>query len=154
MSLPESLHPLPTAEDVTIARDSSRVLAASLKTRATTRRIDVYDDQGVAHAIHVPVSALHSLVKVLTEVAAGNTVSVVPNQAELTTQQAADLLNVSRPYLVGLLERGEMPFHKVGAHRRVRYRDLLTYQTQIDAERRKALAELAEQAQALKMGYE
>jgi excisionase family DNA binding protein len=145
---------LPSAAEVALARESSRTLSAYLQTRAETQQIEIVDDQGAAHPVRVPVSALRLLVDLLTEIGAGNAVSIIPIHAELTTQDAADVLNVSRPFLVQLLERGEMPFHKIGTHRRVRYQDVIAYKERIDVERNKVLDALAEQAQELKMGYE
>lgn len=104
-------------------------------------------------AVRIPTSALRLLLEVLTEIGQGNAVSIIPIHAELTTQEAADVLNVSRPFLVQLLEKGEMPFHKIGTHRRVRYQDVISYKKRIDTERRKALEELAAEAQELGMGY-
>ncbi len=146
--------PLPTAEETALARESGRTLSAYLQTRAEAQQIEILDDKGAAHPVHIPVSALRLLVDVLTEIGEGNAVSIIPIHAELTTQEAADVLNVSRPFLVQLLERGEIPFHKIGTHRRVRYQDVLAYKERTDAERSKALDALAEQAQALNMGYE
>ncbi len=147
-------HPLPTAEEVALAREGGRALSAYLQTRAETQQIEIFDDKGAAHSVRIPVSALRLLVDVLTEIGEGNAVSIIPIHAELTTQEAADVLNVSRPFLVQLLERGEIAFHKIGTHRRVRYQDVIAYKERIDAERHQALDELTEQAQALRLGYE
>ncbi len=147
-------HSLPTAKEIASARESSRALSAYVQANAETQQIGIFDANGVAHPVHVPASALHLLLDVLTEISAGNAVSIISVHAELTTQEAADVLNVSRPFLVQLLERGEVPFHKIGTHRRIRYQDVIAYKERIDTERRKTLDALAEQAQALNMGYE
>jgi excisionase family DNA binding protein len=139
-------HSLPTAEEVAIARESGRALSAFLQTRAKTQQIEIFDDKGTSHPVRVPVSVLRLLVDVLTEIGEGNAVSIIPIHAELTTQDAANVLNVSRPFLVQLLERGEIPHHKIGTHRRVRYQDAIAYKERIDAARSKALDALAEQA--------
>jgi excisionase family DNA binding protein len=79
----------------------------------------------------------------------GNGVSLIPIQAELTTQEAADMLNVSRPFVIKLLETGEIPYRKVGTHRRTHLKDAIAYKQQIDTERSKALDELVKQSQEL-----
>ena len=90
----------------------------------------------------------------LSEIACGKGVSLLPLDQEVTTQQAADILNVSRPYLVGLLERGNIPFRKVGNQRRVPLQEVLAYKARTDVDRRAALSELARLGQEMGVGYE
>ena len=94
------------------------------------------------------------LVDILSELAEGNAVKVVPIHAELTTQEAADMLNVSRPHLAKLLEGGALPFHKTGKHRRIRFADLMSFKAAQDRASAQAMEELAKQAQELQLGYE
>ncbi len=145
---------LPVAREVQAAVQGQRALAAFLATRFETQRIQIFDEKNQAHQVELPTSALRLLVDILAELAGGNAVKVVPIHAELTTQEAADLLNVSRPHLVKLLEDGALPHHKTGKHRRVRFADLMQFKTQRDQDSERAMAELAAQAQELGMGYE
>lgn len=93
-------------------------------------------------ALVVPRSAVELLARVLAHMAAGQGVSVVPAHAELTTQQAAELLNVSRPFLIGLLDTGEIEYRKVGKHRRIKAQSLMAYMARDDQDRREAADEL------------
>ncbi len=103
--------------------------------------------------VTIPTVALSLLIEILRQMADGNTVSIIPVKKELTTQEAADILQVSRPYLVELLESGEIPYRKVGTRRQVLTQDVINYKNRIDAARAQTLAELSAQAQELNMGY-
>lgn len=143
----------PEAREVAAAVQGQRDLAAFLSTKAETQRIEIYDADNHMHPIELPTSALRLLVDVLGELALGNSVRVVPVHAELTTQEAADLLSVSRPHLVKLLEEGALPYHKTGRHRRVLFSDLMAYKAQRDEASRKAMDELANLSEEIGMGY-
>lgn len=145
---------LPDDKEIAAAVESRRQLAAFLSTKLETQRIDIVDDEQRSHTVELPVFALRLLDEILGELAMGNAVKVVPIHAELTTQEAADLLNVSRPHLVKLLDESAIPHTKVGRHRRVKFADLMAYKQRRDAESRQAMDELAAQAQELGMGYE
>lgn len=109
-------------------------------------------DDGSA-TLEIPGHAVRLLVEILAQIANGNAVTVAPIHAELTTQQAADLLNVSRPYFIGLLEAEKIPHRRVGNRRRVRLADLLEYQERDEAHRRQVAAELSAEAQRLGLDY-
>ena len=145
---------LPVEREVAVAVESQRALAACLSTRCETQRIQIIDEENRAHPVELPTTALRLLVDILAELADGNAVKVVPIHAELTTQEAADMLNVSRPYLVKLLESGALPFRRTGKHRRVRLADLMAFKAARDRSSAQAMEELTRQAQDLRLGYE
>ena len=141
----------PSKEDVELARASGQRLG-SLARQGQPLTLRVRDG-GKEEIIRLPAGAVKLLLAVLEDMAAGQAITIVPQDTELTTQQAADFLNVSRPFLIGLLEDRKLPFRLVGTHRRVRFEDVLRYKENIDAERRKVLDQLASEAQVLKLGY-
>ncbi|MCE5394661.1 MAG: helix-turn-helix domain-containing protein [Acidithiobacillus sp.] len=135
-------------------KESARDLSIFLRTHADVEEIQISSGHGDSQTVRIPVQALYLLQEILVKLGMGNDVRIIPVGAELTTKEAADLLNVSRPYVVHLLERQQIPFHKVGTHRRVRYEDLMAYKARMDAERQAALDELTKEAQELGMGYD
>jgi excisionase family DNA binding protein len=100
-------------------------------------------------AVRLPEAVHRAVRQVVHELAAGHAVTIAPVHAEVSTQQAADLLNVSRPFVVQLLESGTIPFHRVGSHRRVRLADVLDYRRKRSQGRRAALQEMALEAQEM-----
>ena len=141
----------PSKEDIELARTSGQRLAPMARRgRPLTMRVR---DAGQEETIELPAGAVKLLQAILEDMASGRAVTIVPQNAELTTQQAADFLNVSRPFLVQLLEQKKLPFRLVGTHRRIRFEDVLRFKESTDAERRRVLDQLAVEAQDLKMGY-
>ena len=143
----------PTPDDARLARESSRLLARLLGAKQGSVRLRIQPDGDVEETVAIPLSAFRLLADILTEMAQGNAVTLIPIHAELTTQQAADLIGVSRPFLIEQLEKGAIPFRKVGKHRRVLLPDLMAYKQTMDQNRLKVLDELSSQAQQLGMGY-
>ncbi len=137
----------PTEGEAELAKESSRQLAPHGK-RNLKLSLSANGDE-----IELPASVVRLLIRILTEMSAGNAISLIPIHAELTTQEAADLLNISRPYLIGLLRDGMIPHRKVGTHRRILFSDLMKYKEQSDVSRRQALDALVQEGQDLGMGY-
>ncbi|SRR5579885_1984716 len=129
---------LPTEKEMTQAQASLKLLRQD--------RSDTHFAIGSPSGLKVPISesAFNLLLNILTEMSRGNAVLVVPINAELTTQEAADLLNVSRPYLVRLLDEQKIPYHMVGRHRRILFKDLMDYRQKSRRSRVKALQQLTE----------
>ncbi len=132
---------LPSEAEAIIAKESSRVLATRAKS-GEPLRLRMVDGLG-KETVKIPASAVRMLIHILEEMARGNAVTLIPVHAELTTQEAADMLNISRPSLIQLLDEGKIEFRRVGTHRRVRFEGLMAYKRRADADRRTALTELA-----------
>lgn len=131
----------PDESDIHTAGEALPHLKSYLDAHAdSVIRLVVADDPQVT--LVVPRGAVELLARVLAHMAVGHGVSVVPAHAELTTQQAADLLKVSRPFLIGLLDAGEIEYRKIGKHRRIEAQSLLAYRARDDHERREAADEL------------
>ena len=139
-----------------VASESGKKLARCLNRADAVgfSQISVLADEKSCETLVVPKAALHLFAGILEQMAQGNIVTLVPVHAELTTQEAADLINVSRPFLIKQLEMGKLPFRKVGRHRRIKYQDLMSYKEQIDALRNQALDELAALEQELGLEFD
>ncbi|MBL8228930.1 MAG: excisionase family DNA-binding protein [Bryobacterales bacterium] len=137
-----------------MARSSGRLLLAyANRQHPLTLRVGE-DGEGMGPPIQLPPSAVALLLEILQEMAAGRGLTLIPENAELTTVQAAQLLNVSRPFLIKLLDDRVLPHRKVGKHRRLRLEDVMDYKSRIDRDREKILDQLAREAQEQGLGYE
>jgi len=145
--------PTPTEADARQAKESLQRISDILTSGMSDLSIRIQNDEQSGADIILPASMLNLLKDILSEMAQGHAVALLPVQAQLTTQQAADFLHVSRPYLIRLLENSKIPFRLVGQHRRIRFDDLLAYQRKDDEDRRRVADELTADAQELGMGY-
>jgi excisionase family DNA binding protein len=142
----------PSEQESTIARTSKQLLSryAREDQPLTLQVIDADHEE----PIELPAGAVTLLLDILGAMASGQGVTLIPEDAELTTVQAADILHVSRPFLIKLLEEGQIPYRKVGKHRRIRVEDIMNYKRAIDQEREAVLDQLVADAQEQDMGYD
>ena len=141
----------PTAQDASLARISGQRLARFAR-RKKPLSLKV-TEAGKEQPIELPAGAVRLLMDVLETMAAGRGVTIIPENAELTTVEAASMLNVSRPYLIKLLDKKVIPHRLVGKHRRILIDDVMAYKKRIDAAREDVLAKLTAEAQEDDMGY-
>ncbi len=140
---------LPNPKEIESAEHISRELSALTLFKKKKEMEIVFRKDNKEVALPFPMKALHLLMKIMEQMSLGNSVTLIPLHAQLTTQEAANLLNVSRPFVVRLLKEGRIPFIKVGSHRRIRFEDLMTYKKEMLAESEKARKELAQLGQKL-----
>lgn len=138
---------LPSEAEAILAKETSRVLSGRAQT-ADPLQLRMLDDP-TGGTVKLPATVVRMLIHILEEMARGNAVTLIPVHAELTTQEAADMLNISRPSLIQLLDEGKIEYRRVGTHRRVRFEAIMAYKRRADAERRAVLAELAAYDQEL-----
>ncbi|MEQ9186162.1 MAG: excisionase family DNA-binding protein [Cryomorphaceae bacterium] len=144
-----------SGDDQRIALGSmTRLRGVSSKLRTVSTPGVEIKIQQTGEFINIPKKALSLLITILSHMSEGKSITIIPTDSEVSTQQAADMLNVSRPHLVKLLENNTIPFKKVGSHRRILLRDLVTYEKSLQKTREEKLKFLSEQAQDLNLGYE
>lgn len=140
----------PTATEQKIAQQSASSLKHLMAVSPSEGNVTF---QLKGESLEIPRKAALLLEKVLEEMALGNSVEITSVEQELTTQEAADLLNVSRPHFIKLIESGKIPFRKVGSHRRVKHADVKKYESDLKEIRRKGLEFLTKEAQEMGLGY-
>ena len=139
----------PGDADAELASRAARRIRDYLAAHPGADPVSIKGELAGGDTLVVPRAATVMFAQILALLASGQGVQLIPDAAELTTQQAADFLNVSRPYLIGLLEAGEIPYRMVGTHRRVRFEDLHEYRRRDDLKRRQAADELTQLSEEL-----
>ena len=154
MSTKELLESVLDEREAEMAKAAQRCIMATLD-HSRAHRIVLVDENNSKQApvLELPPKALRFFADLLGAMAQRQPVSLIPQKHELTTQEAAAFLNVSRPFVVKQLEAGKLPYRKVGRHRRVEFEQLVKYQESLRRDTDSALQELADQAQTLKLGY-
>jgi excisionase family DNA binding protein len=135
--------------DAEVAERAARRIRDYLEGHPDDALIEALGETGGEDALVIPRPTAIMFAQILDLLGQGCGVQIIPKETELSTQQAAGVLNVSRPYLIGLLESGKIPFRKVGRHRRITFEDLMAYKRRDDLERRAAADDLAELSEEL-----
>ena len=143
---------VPSNKEAVVAEKSRRILSNYLKSNKKPA-LQLISKGKENTSVELPPKVLQLLIDILAQMGAGNAISLIPIHAELTTQEAADLLNVSRPYLVLLLKEGKIPYRKVGTKRRILAKDVIKFKADISKKRYKVLEKLSQMGQEMNMGY-
>lgn len=151
-----ALDRLESKEEVELAKAAQRCIVSALD-HSHALNIAIVED-GIeklddSPLLRLPPRVLRLIADLLGALAQGKAVTIMPKELDVTTQEAARFLNVSRPYVIGLLEANKMPYHKVGTHRRIRFEDLVRYKEDRKIASDKAIQALVDQAQELELGY-
>ncbi|NQY64019.1 MAG: helix-turn-helix domain-containing protein [Alteromonadaceae bacterium] len=150
----DTLRSLSSAEEIALAKASSQELSAILPMDGQASTFNITSDDGVAHAVTIPSGALKLMVEILTQLGQGNVVNITPIHAEMTTQEGADILNISRSTFIKLLNTGEIPHSRTGNRRKVAFTDIMKYKDALETKRLKSLNDLSSLDQELgNMGY-
>ena len=156
MSTTDLIKPILSEHEIELAKTAQRCIMAALD-HSRAQRIALADENGIvgknAPVLELPPQALRFFAEILGLMSQGRPISLVPQKHELTTQEAAAFLNVSRPFLVKQLETGKLAHRKVGRHRRVEFEKLLEFKQSMHRDTEQALQDLATQAQELGLGY-
>ena len=131
---------LPSETEAILARETSRLLAARMQD-ADPMELRILNHDTPEETLKLPAPAVKLLLRILEEMARGNAVTLIPLHPELTTQEAADMLNISRPTLIQLLNEDKIKFRRIGTHRRIPFESVMEYKRNARAERQAVIDE-------------